>query len=87
MKRFVFLIPIFSLLSGCNSIANWADDVGKHMPTIGEPCYHWQCFTESGQKKSDELKKIDEKPEEKAGEKESSKPPAQGSATPLSINN
>lgn len=53
---FLFYMGVTALLSGCTAISNWADSVGSHMPTIGEPCYNWQCMTESGQKKSAEIK-------------------------------
>lgn len=49
---FVLLIS----LSDCTAISNVADSIGSHMPTIGEPCNHWQCITDDGQKKSDEAK-------------------------------
>lgn len=40
------------LLSGCETISNFADDVGSHMPVVGERCEHWQCFTEEGKAQS-----------------------------------
>ena len=57
-RKFVFALPL--LLSGCNTIYGWADDVGKHMPTIGNSCNNWQCITESGQRKSEENKWLDD---------------------------
>jgi|CXWL01.1.fsa_nt_gi predicted small secreted protein len=57
-KKLLFALPL--LLSGCNTIYGWADGVGKHMPTIGEPCYNWQCMTSSGQEKSDQVKRAEE---------------------------
>lgn len=57
-KRAIIILPL--LLSGCDTIYGWADSVGKHLPTIGEPCRSWQCVTDSGQRKSDETKWLDE---------------------------
>ncbi len=45
MKLRVALVITLSL-SGCNKIADWADN---NMPVIGERCYNWQCITEGGQ--------------------------------------
>lgn len=59
--------------TGCTTIGNWADSAGSHMPTIGEPCYHWQCFTESGQRKSDEIKRAEQAKAEQAKEASQSK--------------
>lgn len=53
MKR---AICALFLLSGCQSIGNLADDLGSHLPVIGERCEHWQCFTTSGQETSDAIK-------------------------------
>ena len=58
--RLLAMTSSFTLLTGCNAIYNWADGVGKHLPTIGEPCEHWQCVTESGQRTSEQLKKKEE---------------------------
>ncbi len=63
--RTLLLLTLPLILSGCNAIYEWADGIGKHMPTIGEPCNHWQCVTESGKKKSDEIKWLDEASEKK----------------------
>lgn len=41
------------LLAGCDRVFNFADDVGSHLPTIGERCEHWQCFTEEGRAQSE----------------------------------
>lgn len=41
------------LLQGCE----WADDLGRHMPVIGERCENWQCFTSSGQAQSEATKR------------------------------
>lgn len=57
-KNIIIILPL--LLSGCETIYGWADSVGKHMPTIGEPCRNWQCMTDSGQKKSDQTKWLEE---------------------------
>jgi hypothetical protein len=55
--RYHFLLPaVFLLLCGCQTIGNWADSIGDHMPVIGDRCEHWQCFTSSGQQISDENK-------------------------------
>lgn len=59
MRFSVILIPL--LASGCTAIGNWADSVGSNFPTIGEPCNHWQCVTSSGQQKSEELKRAEQK--------------------------
>lgn len=66
MKMTKFLLLMFPLfIVGCSAIANTADSIGSHLPTIGEPCHHWQCITSSGQKKSDEIKQIEEAAPEK----------------------
>jgi hypothetical protein len=57
-KKLLLIMPL--ILSGCSTIYDWADGVGKHMPTIGEPCRHWQCITESGQRKSEDTKWLEE---------------------------
>lgn len=53
MKKttWVALLPV--LLTGCQTVGQWADDVGEHMPVIGERCHHWECFSSSGQAQSD----------------------------------
>lgn len=53
--RYTRLLPLLflPLLGGCETIGNWADDLGQHMPVIGERCEHWQCFTSSGQEQSE----------------------------------
>ena len=60
MKR-PFSLSIATLLlllalCGCQTIGNWADSIGNHMPVIGERCEHWQCFTSSGQQISEQNK-------------------------------
>lgn len=40
-------------MSGCE----WIDDVGRHMPVIGERCENWQCFTEGGRAQSEANKR------------------------------
>ncbi len=75
-KWLLFILPLF--LSGCNTIYGWADSVGKHMPVIGEPCNHWQCMTNSGQEKSENIKKA----EEKSSMKTSSPAPKSPQPTP-----
>jgi len=50
MKKPVLLIAGCLALSGCETIGNWADDVGSHLPVLSdERCEHWQCFGEEGQ--------------------------------------
>lgn len=75
-KKLLFALPL--LLNGCNTIYGWADSVGSHMPVIGEPCNHWQCVTNSGQEKSDDMKQA----EEKASKKTSTTAPAAAQPTP-----
>lgn len=41
-------------LSGCMSL----DEIGRHMPVIGERCENWQCVTTEGQAASAEKKRI-----------------------------
>jgi hypothetical protein len=55
-----FILLIF-ILSSCTAIGNFADSIGSHLPTIGEPCNHWQCVTSSGQQKSEEVKRAEQK--------------------------
>lgn len=57
-KKLIIVLPL--LISGCDTIYGWADGVGKHMPTIGEPCRNWQCMTDSGQRKSSENKWLED---------------------------
>lgn len=56
--RPLLLLPF--LLTGCNAISDMADRLGSHMPTIGEPCHHWQCITPEGQRKSDENRVLEQ---------------------------
>jgi hypothetical protein len=49
--KLLIMLPL--LLAGCE----WASGVGSHIPTVGERCEYWQCFTEYGKKRSDEIKK------------------------------
>jgi len=51
---FTGLVSLFFVLNGCQTIGDWADSAGKHMPVIGQRCEHWQCITASGQQASDE---------------------------------
>ena len=53
MSKTTFLVLLVVLLGGCE----WIDDVGRHMPVLGERCENWQCFTESGQAKSEAKKR------------------------------
>ncbi|MEZ5692087.1 MAG: membrane lipoprotein lipid attachment site-containing protein [Rickettsiales bacterium] len=54
-KIFCFICLVLTV-SGCSRIYDWADGVGKHMPTIGEPCRHWQCITTYGKQRSEQEK-------------------------------
>ena len=56
--KIFFTFLLFQALAGCE----WADNLGKHLPVIGERCESWQCFTESG-KQASEAKKRQENPE------------------------
>jgi hypothetical protein len=47
------LLPATLPLSGCDWIGKQADNLGEHMPVVGERCEHWQCITPSGQAASD----------------------------------
>lgn len=49
---------IFCVVASAISLTScsWMDDLGRHMPVIGERCENWQCFTSSGQAQS-EMKK------------------------------
>lgn len=60
MDKKLLLLSLPLLLSGCDFIYNSANNLGKHMPTIGEPCYNWQCVTDEGQKRSDLNKRMEE---------------------------
>ncbi len=54
MRSFAF-ISIFAIalpISACRTVGDFADDVGSHMPVIGDRCEHWQCFTEEGKQRS-----------------------------------
>src|SRR5262245_57625380 len=42
------LCALLFTLGGCA----WLDDMGRHMPVVGERCENWQCFTKSGQEQS-----------------------------------
>ena len=64
MKNSFLLVLLFSATS-CTTIGNWADSAGSNMPNIGEPCYHWQCFTSEGRAKSDLIKAQMQKAEQK----------------------
>lgn len=44
-----FLLP----LGACESL----DDLGRHMPVVGERCENWQCFTEGGRLQSEANKR------------------------------
>lgn len=56
-KKFISFLPLIVLLNACETIGNAADNLGSHLPTIGEPCHHWQCMTSDGQRQSDAIKK------------------------------
>lgn len=40
-------------LGGCE----WIDDLGRHMPVVGERCENWECFTQSGRTQSEATKR------------------------------
>jgi len=63
-KLFIFLA--FAPLAACQWMGRQADALGEYMPTIGEPCEHWQCITPSGQRTSDAIKAEKERQEEEA---------------------
>lgn len=52
IRYFSILLVTSASLSGCQWIGDRADDLGDHLPVIGERCEHWQCFTESGRAQS-----------------------------------
>lgn len=62
-KHLIIILPL--LLSGCSKIYDMADGIGKHMPTIGEPCRNWQCVTTHGKQQSDQEKWAEEVSERK----------------------
>lgn len=51
LRRFHIVFSALAL-GACQSIGNFADGVGSHLPVIGERCEHWQCFTEEGKQRS-----------------------------------
>lgn len=73
-KKIIIILPL--ILSGCDTVYGWADSVGKHMPTLGEPCNNWQCVTNEGQKKSDQNKWLDEATQKPPVPKNPAPPPA-----------
>ncbi len=79
-KKLIIFLPL--LLGGCETIYNWADGVGKHMPTIGEPCRHWQCVTESGQRESDQTKWLENATNKPAPPKKDQQQQTPGQQTP-----
>lgn len=52
MTKQIMILAGCAWLSGCTAIGNWADQLGSHMPVIGERCNHWECFSSSGQMQS-----------------------------------
>ena len=58
--RYMVFLCLLIVVSGCQSVGNWADDVGSYMPVIGERCEHWQCFTEGGRAQSEYNKQMRE---------------------------
>jgi hypothetical protein len=59
--RKILLIGLCAALGGCQSIGDWADDVGTHLPVLSDQsCEHWQCFTSDGQAESDMNRKMRE---------------------------
>jgi hypothetical protein len=67
--RLLAMTGLLATTTSCTAIGNWADGLGSHLPTVGEPCHHWQCMTDSGQKRSEELKKQDLKRNEENAKK------------------
>lgn len=58
MKK-IFLTGVCVVLGGCQSMGNWADDVGQYLPVLSdERCEHWQCFTEGGKQQSEYNKQM-----------------------------
>jgi hypothetical protein len=49
MRYFKYIMVLLPFALGS---CQWFEDLGEHMPVIGERCDHWQCFTESGQEAS-----------------------------------
>ncbi len=56
MKSGIILLTML-MLAACDTIGGWADDVGEHLPVIGERCEHWQCMTTSGQQRSEQIRR------------------------------
>lgn len=52
IKRLIISLPCV-LLTGCDTVGDFADDMGSHMPVVGERCEHWQCITEGGRRQSE----------------------------------
>lgn len=51
-RKLFYTALLLSILSGCE----WADNLGKKMPVMGDRCENWQCFTESGRQASEAKK-------------------------------
>jgi len=51
--KFAGGVLLLLLLTQCQ----WIDDLGEHMPVIGERCENWQCFTEGGREQSEATKR------------------------------
>lgn len=45
-------------LSACDTVYGFAEDVGSHLPTVGERCEHWQCVTGGGREQSEMKKRM-----------------------------
>lgn len=74
------LSPLLLLaLASCT----WADDLGSHLPVIGERCEYWQCMTDKGRARSEE-KTVErlQREEERAKKKAEEPAPVQAPAYP-----
>lgn len=81
MKR--ALLALCLLTGGCSWIGDTADSLGSHLPTIGERCEHWQCFTSGGREISRANKEAVEEQKRQTAE-EAAK--MQQPATPQHVN-
>jgi hypothetical protein len=69
MKKFSVLLCV--ALASCG----WADDLGQHMPTIGERCDNWQCFTEGGREQSKMVRRARTAPPQGPQQPQPAQPP------------
>ena len=78
MKIIFFFVALLAC-AACDTIGNWMDNLGEHMPVVGERCEHWQCLTEEGRQRSDEIKQEKMRPAPPPGappDKAAAAPPA-----------